>query len=1350
MAINTVTSIPYYSSEHADDVTVVTAFGEASGEMAVTLEDLLTWSRGNYDSLMDHVGDNISLIPRSNGTESQTAWDMRYAASKDHSVLWGLAPEELAPAIRDAHLVGVRAALEYMAANAVVARVQINNVRYAKHIAPLLVAVEHSTNRFDYPHLHTHALIFRDGLDPNDEKLRAIHSPWLYRHFAASRAIQRAVSRYELTTTLPGLQFALDSDGDTSEFRITAITRRFRNLFSSRQRVLQAAVEALGGSPAEMADLKAHNVSGYHSQIQRSVYDIRPNKGAIPSPADELRQYWLTMATEQDFDPKIYDQWLGAQPVVRDSATAPVRLPAMLESVFDQVQAALTLKQGTWTKETLIIALCNALPQGVPSVDAVMQIAEQFLKSHSVQLVPTDIAGNAITATARSVSPAQLRPVDEVDSYHLSRLRSRFATPETISYEHAFANWARNARGSATQLTPTYIEGVLANYPTLSDEQVQAVKTITQSPKGTILVRGGPGSGKTFMLRVAAAAWQQSGVTVYGVAKTGRAATELQMATPKSYTIDSFLFQMSHTTPPERFVVLCDEASMASTKELYDLAKFVFDKGGRLCLVGDHRQLPSIDAGGLFSHLWLHQERTGETIPDGMVEMCGNQRQVPEQLRYVVQAIEQNDLTSAIMSLAENNQWTTGSDETQLMHQMVLRWMQESSVGMSDMLAYKRDDVARLNMLARQMLLDPAILGSLGPVDSAGTAIQPTLPRLGRVVMRLPASKKTTEAGEREYRLGERIMCLKNQSFKYPQPPNEKGRIYRWAKVRNSWSGTIISATTADVTVRFDHGETITLPYSYVRDYTTYSYAKTIYRAQGITVGNRTTKGTALIYRPEVLDAQSAWVALTRATHDVHLYELLSPEHVEYLLDDHDKGDYKRIASDVDDPRLKHPTKPEANTDKGPEIVGSETAPALEEETRLTVDSDIVPDISPEVEYVKRATGTPWSRVAPKWKIHYKPETTLDIDFIMNMAKDAAIHQTHYELTAWVNALSSIEKLYDNPAIPSHGVDDTPRPSMDRFISTMVESILSASTQGGTYSDISETLESWLLSPDTRHQSGNNDFLKLQDLVLLFVENPAVGEAYRHFIKEGRAMSQDPSNPIPSPYLIDHVRHQIHQRLRDRMHQESTLPARIDELRLVANVASEYRAELMALEKADPSAHNALFGDGSEYASAFAESQTRAVQQSDLIADQEQMMTAVREPAPEVTNGRSISHQIEGHARRSTRRYQSQRKVSLQNSLDTTPTIDQGDDIQAPSQTPTLPKTNPSIPSIPTSGQDSPMSSDTPSTPSQHREPEPDQLTPLPPVEHTSPEPDDPTDWDDEWEPDDPGEWDDPWGNMSI
>ncbi len=216
------------------------------------------------------------------------------------------------------------------------------------------------------------------------------------------------------------------------------------------------------------------------------------------------------------------------------------------------------------------------------------------------------------------------------------------------------------------------------------------------------------------------------------------------------------------------------------------------------------------------------------------------------------------------------------------------------------------------------------------------------------------------------------------------------------------------------------------------------------------------------------------------------------------------------------------------------------------------------------------------------------------------------------------------------------------------------------------------------------------------------------------------------------------------------MHQESTLPARIDELRLVANVASEYRAELMALEKADPSAHNALFGDGSEYASAFAESQTRAVQQSDLIADQEQMMTAVREPAPEVTNGRSISHQIEGHARRSTRRYQSQRKVSLQNSLDTTPTIDQGDDIQAPSQTPTLPKTNPSIPSIPTSGQDSPMSSDTPSTPSQHREPEPDQLTPLPPVEHTSPEPDDPTDWDDEWEPDDPGEWDDPWGNMSI
>ena len=140
-------------------------------------------------------------------------------------------------------------------------------------------------------------------------------------------------------------------------------------------------------------------------------------------------------------------------------------------------------------------------------------------------------------------------------------------------------------------------------------------------------------------------------------------------------------------------------------------------------------------------------------------------------------------------------------------------------------------------------------------------------------------------------------------------------------------------------------------------------------------------------------------------------------------------------------------------------------------------------------------------------------------------------------------------------------------------------------------------------------------------------------------------------------------------------------------------------------------------------------------------------MTAVREPAPELTNGRSIAHQIEGHARRSTRRYQSQRKKLIQESLDIAPTIDQSDDIQAPSQTPTLPKTNPSIS---TSGQDSPMSPDTPSTPSQHREPEPDQLTSLPPVEHTSWEPDDPTDWDDEWEPDDPGEWDDPWGNMSL
>jgi len=54
---------------------------------------------------------------------------------------------------------------------------------------------------------------------------------------------------------------------------------------------------------------------------------------------------------------------------------------------------------------------------------------------------------------------------------------------------------------------------------------------------------------------------------------------------------------------PERSVVIMDEASMVDTYLLHQYAEIAEEKNWRTILVGDHRQLDAVDAGGMFAEL---------------------------------------------------------------------------------------------------------------------------------------------------------------------------------------------------------------------------------------------------------------------------------------------------------------------------------------------------------------------------------------------------------------------------------------------------------------------------------------------------------------------------------------------------------------------------------------------------------------------------------------------------------------------------------------------------------------------------------------------------------------------------
>lgn len=128
---------------------------------------------------------------------------------------------------------------------------------------------------------------------------------------------------------------------------------------------------------------------------------------------------------------------------------------------------------------------------------------------------------------------------------------------------------------------------------------------------GVSIITGGPGTGKTTIVRVLLAAAGARGESWKLAAPTGRAARRLAEATgQEASTIHRLLefngrtrrFDRDFANPLECDGVLVDEASMIDAKLMDDLLSAV-PPGCRLVLVGDVDQLPSVGPGRVLADL---------------------------------------------------------------------------------------------------------------------------------------------------------------------------------------------------------------------------------------------------------------------------------------------------------------------------------------------------------------------------------------------------------------------------------------------------------------------------------------------------------------------------------------------------------------------------------------------------------------------------------------------------------------------------------------------------------------------------------------------------------------------------
>lgn len=541
-------------------------------------------------------------------------------------------------------------------------------------------------------------------------------------------------------------------------FELVGISPEQRRQFSKRRQQIEAELADLGLLTPRSA--------------QVATLTTRPDKG--PASTDEqLRQRWELEAAAVDLD-------VTGLPAYRRTPSVEVDPVA--------VASTLTESEAAFRRQHALRAIADAATEGA-TLDQLEASADHFLASRHV--------------------------VDLGEGW--------WTTPAELALERRAVDLAA-VPGRAPIADERALDAAIAARPSLSDEQAVLVAGVSRSAAPVDLVVGWAGTGKTFSLDAVRQAHEATGHTVIGAALSARAAAELEGGSGiTSTTADRLLLQLSsgQRRLTADTVVVIDEAGMLGNRRLAAFIDEAAQANAKLILVGDPKQLPEIDPGGLFKSL---AERLGHR------ELTDNWRQLDPIERQAVTDIRLGNAPVAVERLIDHGRIITADNADQLRDRMVADWYQAYASGQSVLLtASRRSAVTDLNQRARRTLADH---GHLGPTV-------------------------LTHAGT-DYAVGDQVIALRNNC-----------RL----GLTNGQLGTVTGAAgPGGLRVRVADGTTRELPADYLAaGHVAHGYAWTIHKAQGATVDQ------AFILADDTVSQESGYTALTRGRAANRVY-LVRPE----------------------------------------------------------------------------------------------------------------------------------------------------------------------------------------------------------------------------------------------------------------------------------------------------------------------------------------------------------------------------------------------------------------------------------------------------------------------------------------